>query len=293
MPLSDFVTGLADRQRSEGVMPDIVFTIRLTDADWDDTIRGWRCPALNVPGAVIDAIYLEGNRVDTARYEALPAQAFIRWLFPDRPQQASVAIKLTQELTLGSETDRWKRRAIVLPALATVGAAALTGAATYFSRAPAVHVAAVDAPPVVHQPSKAQELSNDVNAVGSSGEAVVDVIGKENTNISNALAISLGTTYKSRFQDDGSSLYFSFRQQNAHDLLVELTLLSSTAQVRPVLAIYDEHNEKQFSRWHESKDGSRITWTVPVTSGYYYIEVKPDYTSGDYTQFSLLLTPAN
>ncbi len=47
-------------------MPNIVFTTRLTEADWDDTLRGWRCPPLAVPGAVVEALYVEGNRIDAA-----------------------------------------------------------------------------------------------------------------------------------------------------------------------------------------------------------------------------------
>jgi hypothetical protein len=270
-------------------MQDTVFTIRLTEADWDDTMRGWRCPALSVPGAVVDAIYLEGSRADTARYEVLPAEAFIRWILPDQPQRAAVVIKLTQELTLGSDTDRWKRRAIILPALATVVAAAISGVATYFARAPAFRIAAVEEPAPAHQPPRQSETSAEAKPTIPSSDGTVDVIGKDNTNFSKALAVALGTTYKSRFLDDGSSLYFSFRQQTAHDLRIELTLLSPDAQVRPVLAIYDEHRAKLFSRWHESRDGSRIGWKVPVTAGNYFIEVKPDYTSGDFSQFLLLI----
>jgi hypothetical protein len=270
-------------------MQDIVFTVRVTEADWDDTMRGWRCPALSVPGAVVDAIYLEGNRADTARYEVLPAQGFVRWILPDQPQRAAIVIKLTQELTLGSETDRWKRRAVILPVLATVAAALISGAATYLSRAPTVRTAGVEEPAATHQPPKQSEASAEANSTRQSSDGTVDVIGKENTNISKALPVTLGTTYKSRFLNDSSSLYFSFRQQAAHDLRVELTLLSPDAQVRPALAIYDEHGTKLFSRWHESKDGSRISWNVPVTAGNYLIEVKPDYTSGDFSQFLLLI----
>jgi hypothetical protein len=37
-------------------MANIVFTTRFTEADWDDTLRGWRCSALVVPGAIIKAL---------------------------------------------------------------------------------------------------------------------------------------------------------------------------------------------------------------------------------------------
>jgi hypothetical protein len=111
-----------------------VFTTRLTEADWDDTVRGWRCPALAVPGAVIEALYVDGTRVDSAKYEVLTQNTLIRWTLPDQPQRATASVKLTEELTLGTETDRWRKLAIVLPVVATIVSAALTGAATYFSK---------------------------------------------------------------------------------------------------------------------------------------------------------------
>ena len=67
-----------NRARRSNV-PNIVFTTRLTEADWDDTLRGWRCPPLAVPGAIVEALYVEGNRTNSARYEVLQEQSLIRW----------------------------------------------------------------------------------------------------------------------------------------------------------------------------------------------------------------------
>jgi hypothetical protein len=50
-------------------MSEIVFTARLTEDDWDEAMRGWRCQVLLVPGAIVEAIYVEGDRIDSARYE--------------------------------------------------------------------------------------------------------------------------------------------------------------------------------------------------------------------------------
>ena len=99
-------------------MPSIIFTARLTEADWDDTLRAWRCPPLAVPGAIVEVLYIEGSRIDTARYEVLSAQAVIRWIPPDQPQRAAATIRLTEELTLAAQTDRWKKLAIILPVTA-------------------------------------------------------------------------------------------------------------------------------------------------------------------------------
>jgi hypothetical protein len=111
-------------------MPQIAFAARLTEADWDETLRGWRCPALAVPGAVIDALFVDGNRTDSAKYEVLQDHAIIRWTPTDQPQRVTASVRLTKELTLGTETDRWKKLAIVLPVAATIASAAITAAAT-------------------------------------------------------------------------------------------------------------------------------------------------------------------
>jgi hypothetical protein len=116
-------------------VPNIIFTTRLTEADWDDTLRGWRCPPLAVPGAMVEALYVEGNRIDSARYEVLKEQSLIRWTPSDQPQRVAATILLTEDLTLGTETDRWKKLAIVLPVAATIVSAAIAGGATYLSKA--------------------------------------------------------------------------------------------------------------------------------------------------------------
>jgi hypothetical protein len=137
---------------SRETMPEIVFTTRLTADDWDEAMHGWRCQVLNVPGAIVEAVYVEGARIDTARYEVLSQNTFIRWMAPDQPQRAAASIKLTEALSLGKDTERWKRLAIILPVIATVAAAAITAAATYLSRPHEVHAQVEPAPhPDNHQ----------------------------------------------------------------------------------------------------------------------------------------------
>ena len=116
-------------------MANIIFSTRLTEADWDDTMRGWRCPPLAVPGAIVEALYVEGNRIDSARYEVLKEQSLIRWTPSDQPQRVAATIRLTEDLTLGTETDRWKKLAIILPVAATIVSAAIAGGTTYLSKA--------------------------------------------------------------------------------------------------------------------------------------------------------------
>jgi hypothetical protein len=47
---------------------------------------------------------------------------------------AVASIKLTEELTLGKETDRWKKLAIILPVTATIVSALIAGTATLISK---------------------------------------------------------------------------------------------------------------------------------------------------------------
>jgi hypothetical protein len=96
-------------------MPSIVFANRLVDSDWDETLRAWRCPALNIPGAVVRDIIVEGVRVDKAQYEVLKEQGMIHWVIFQKPERISVIVQLTEELSPEYEKDRWKKIAIVLP----------------------------------------------------------------------------------------------------------------------------------------------------------------------------------
>jgi hypothetical protein len=270
-------------------MPEVVFAIRLTNEDWDEVMRGWRCPVLSVPGAIVEAVYVEGDRIDSARYEVLPQNTFLRWIASDHPQRVAVSIKLTETLSLGSETERWKRLAIVLPVAATIIAAVISGGATYLSRTSEVHPASrisgaqtSDAANSNHAPKSAQATPER-----SDGSAI-DVISSNNTTFGGALPIEVGKIYRSRFSVDNSSRYFKIRQADSeHDLTVEFTLVRPDTGVRPDIAIYDMSRAKLFSRYHQSNDGGTIKWTAPATPGDYVIEVKPSTSNGEFAQFLL------
>ncbi len=274
-------------------MPEIVFTTRLTPDDWDEAMHGWRCQVLNVPGAVVEAMYVEGNRVDTARYEVQTQYTFIRWIASDRPQRAVASIKLTETLSLGKETERWKRLAIVLPVVATVVAAVISGAATYFSRAPDVHArfGLASPPGGTQKGGQVSPPTSDGHAVelGRIGSAI-DVIDAENTDFSHAFSVELGRNYLSRFRNDDLSLYFGFQQQaGAHDINIDFALITPDTEVQPMLSIYSKSRTKLFSRWHERTDGSSIRWTAPVTPGDYILEITPNGASSNFTRFLLSL----
>jgi hypothetical protein len=84
-------------------MRDIAFATRLTESDWDETFRGWRCPVLNVPGSIIEDLYVDGNRVDKSKYEVLQEHLIVRWVPEERPDRVTAAIKFTEQLSLGRE----------------------------------------------------------------------------------------------------------------------------------------------------------------------------------------------
>ena len=171
-----------NRARRSSV-PSIVFTTRLTEADWDDTLRGWRCPPLAVPGAIVEALYVEGNRIDSARYEVLQERSLIRWTPSDQPQRVAATIRLTEDLTLGTETDRWKKLAIILPVVATVVSAVISGGTTYLSKAaPEVRPPSRSAATPIISPVSPAPAPRD----GASAEAT------DNTHISRARTLAFG-----------------------------------------------------------------------------------------------------
>jgi hypothetical protein len=118
------------------IMP-ISFSVTLTARDWDPNLGGWRCPALRIPGSVIDALFDKGSRVDSSWYEPLPEHGMVRWVRDDdHPHEPTILLKLTQELSTRELTTRWKKLAIVLPVIATVLAAVVSGSVTYFAAKP-------------------------------------------------------------------------------------------------------------------------------------------------------------
>ena len=106
----------------------IAFTVTVDDRDWDLNMGGWRCPALEIPGSQVDALYVSGARVDSAWYEVLREHSLIRWIRQDRPAQAVVSIALTEELSTQELTSKWKKLAIVLPVVSSILVALIGGA---------------------------------------------------------------------------------------------------------------------------------------------------------------------
>jgi hypothetical protein len=111
----------------------IAFTVTVTEEDWDVRLGGWRCPALKIPGAKVESVYAFSDRVDSSRYEVKYELDIIRWVHPERPPQATLQIKLTEELSTEEITLKWKKLAIILPLVTSILVALIAGVFSYIS----------------------------------------------------------------------------------------------------------------------------------------------------------------
>ena len=109
----------------------LTFGITLTQRDWDMELGGWRCPTLKIPGAIVECVFVSGNRVDKSWYEVNYELDIVRWVHTETPEQATFLIKLTEELSTRELTLRWKKLAIILPALASIIVAVMVAMFSY------------------------------------------------------------------------------------------------------------------------------------------------------------------
>ncbi len=94
----------------------VSFNSTLGRDDWDDHIGGWRCPALGLPGAKLEALYTGGGQLATDQYGALPTN-HVKWRGRAEPPEE---VEANVILTKGLVTDRWKRASILLGFVGTV-----------------------------------------------------------------------------------------------------------------------------------------------------------------------------
>jgi hypothetical protein len=99
----------------------VAFTITVDSRDWSEELTGWHCSALAIPGGEVDAVYVQDGRVDKAWYEVPEGLSMIRWVHgTPPPSKATLALKLTKELSTQELTSRWRKLAIVLPFTASL-----------------------------------------------------------------------------------------------------------------------------------------------------------------------------
>ncbi|MGY4325702.1 hypothetical protein ACVWWG_000116 [Bradyrhizobium sp. LB7.2] len=99
---------------------DIVFTVRLSKADWTSDIKAWRCPALAIPKSKVSALYDGGNRVDEDNYEVDAEMRVLRWraAAANPPSIVTVQIKISEQLY----TSGWRTLQGVLAIVSTFSA---------------------------------------------------------------------------------------------------------------------------------------------------------------------------
>ncbi len=99
----------------------VAFTVTVGPADWASDVSGWRCPALAIPGAEIDEFYAEGQPVARDWFTVREGLSIVAWVHgTPPPATATLALKLTKELSTQELTAFWQKLAIVLPVLASV-----------------------------------------------------------------------------------------------------------------------------------------------------------------------------
>lgn len=89
---------------------NISFTVKFTQSDFEETWKGWRCSAIKIPGATIQNIYSKGKVLSPDDYEINQGLEGIRWKRnTSHPQEITVLIKLTKNLSTQEDTDKWRK----------------------------------------------------------------------------------------------------------------------------------------------------------------------------------------
>jgi hypothetical protein len=163
--------------------PTIAFTVTVTEEDWDVRLGGWRCPALKIPGAKVESVYVFSDRVDSSRYEVKYELDIIRWVHPERPPQATLQIKLTEELSTEEITLKWKKLAIILPLVTSIVVALIAGVSSYISGRRAAST----------------DNSNTVSLASTCGEKIKTIFPLENQTVPKPLKVT--GTYQNLSQE--------------------------------------------------------------------------------------------
>jgi hypothetical protein len=114
----------------------ISLMITLSGSEWISEIGGWRCEALKIPGARIEAVYAEGSRLDSAWYHVDEVNSVLRWSRDSAPPaRATASVVLDKQLSSQEVTARWKKLSILMPLITAVATAFIGYAVHKASRA--------------------------------------------------------------------------------------------------------------------------------------------------------------
>jgi hypothetical protein len=106
---------------------EIVFTLPLTEDDWDAGVRAWRCAAFDIPSAFIKEAYdPEGQRISASMFRVDKGPARVSWQGPGHPSQIVIIVGIGETLSPTSREDWWKRFAIIVPIVTAIIAAIAT-----------------------------------------------------------------------------------------------------------------------------------------------------------------------
>ena len=92
-------------------MRNEIFTVTLTNKDdWDKRHQGWRCSALNIPGAeILEIRDSRGNKRDKSDYEQeMKDLPYVTWKSVDNICDITVVITLTKKLTTQKVLILWQ-----------------------------------------------------------------------------------------------------------------------------------------------------------------------------------------
>jgi hypothetical protein len=110
---------------------EIVFTLRLTEEDWNPGVQAWNCPAFDIPSSYVkEAFGPGGQRLSSSMFKVEKGPARVSWQGPKHPSQIVVIVGLGETLSPTSQEDWWRRFAIVVPIITAL----IAGGATYFGK---------------------------------------------------------------------------------------------------------------------------------------------------------------
>ncbi|TPI28313.1 hypothetical protein FJW08_21300 [Mesorhizobium sp. B3-2-1] len=119
----------------------IGFTVRLTQDDLDPITRSWRCPALELPGASLQEVYADGERIDPEKYRVVRNQ--VRWIGEKPPEKLAAVVNVDSETSeevfqsrneAKKNEDWWRKFGTIVP---LITAALAAGVSLYLSKGPA------------------------------------------------------------------------------------------------------------------------------------------------------------
>ncbi len=107
----------------------VAFDVR----SWNADLGGWVCDALRLPGANLDKMFSGGELIHPDSYRV--ERAIVRWMGkPPAPEKGEFHVILESDLSkMSARLHELEVRRILVPAIASVIVAIITGTATYLA----------------------------------------------------------------------------------------------------------------------------------------------------------------